>query len=354
MDIVVLAGGLSPERDVSLSSGCMIANALIGNGNRVLLADVYMGLGPVCGFSDAYNKYKKDKYTFTVPEREPDLEVVKRSRVESAAGTNGAALIGEGILNVCADAGMTFNALHGDIGENGQLQAVFDVYGIKYTGTGYQGSFLAMDKPLAKELMRGAGILTPDWYIYNNGDSDILDIQNNFDLPWVIKPCGCGSSIGVSIVNNIDEFSAAVKYAYIYEKKILVERKITGREFSVGVLGGEALPPIEIIPCEGFYDYKNKYQPGATLEICPPKGLAREAEARMRDTALKVHNLLRLGDYSRLDLILSEDGHIYCLETNTLPGMTPTSLIPQEAAAAGITYAQLCGRIVELALARYK
>ena len=362
MDIVVLAGGLSPERDVSLSSGCKIANALISRGHRVLLADLYMGLPHARGFGDAYNKFKKDSYEFKVPEREPDLAAIKKDRA-GALGThsevdagcsgglyNNAQLIGDGIVAACASADITFNALHGDIGENGRLQALFDIYGIKYTGSGYEGCHLAMDKPLAKELMRVNGVRTPEYEIITAGSGFDPLAGKQLGYPCVIKPCGCGSSVGVSIVNNRSELDSALKYAFIYEKRIMAEHKIEGREFSVGVLGDEALPPIEIIPQTGFYDYVNKYQPGAALEVCPPVGLAPELEKVMRATALKVHGTLGLSGYSRLDLILDGEGEINCLEINTLPGMTPTSLLPQEAAAAGVPYNELCERIIQLAL----
>jgi len=344
MNVVVLAGGLSPERDVSLSSGCMIANALIESGHKTLLADLYTGLPGADDFSGAYDKYKRDKYEFRVPEREPDLDEIKKA--------GGDRQIGEGILSVCADADITFNALHGAIGENGQIQAVFDVYGVKYTGTGYIGSLLAMDKPIAKELARLHGITTPDWRVVETDGTGRADMLRGIDTPCVIKPCGCGSSIGVTIVHDPEELAAAYDYARKYENRILVERKITGREFSVGVLGGEALPPIEIIPHEGFYDYKNKYQPGAALEVCPPENLAPEAYEAMRATALKIHGILRLGDYARMDMILDAEGELYFLEANTLPGMTPTSLLPQEAAAVGVSYRQLCDRIIQLGLKR--
>ena len=367
---------MSPERDVSLSSGCMIANALIENGHNALLADLYMGILAVRNFADAYKKYKKDHYEYTVPEEEPDLDAVKAARAEG-----GDQQIGEGIIQVCSNADMTFLALHGDIGENGRLQAVFDVYGIAYTGTGYEGSFMAMDKPLAKELMRIHGIDTPDWTVFDtaradgahshnahnrddhshdahsrdayNRDDHYRDALRSVGFPCFIKPCGCGSSVGVSLVNNYDELDAALRYAYKYEKRVMAEKKIAGREFSIGVLGGESLPPIEIIPRVGFFDYYNKYQNGGAHEVCPARDLPQSAEKAMRDAALKLHNILRLGDYSRLDVILSEDGKVYCLETNALPGMTPTSLLPKEAAAAGISYPQLCEKIVNLALARH-
>jgi len=358
MNIVVLAGGLCPERDVSLSSGSQIANALIENGHNVLLADLYMGLPGADSYSDAYKTYSSGRYEFQVPAHEPDLQAIRDARAnaaESRGGRRRDALgpVGEGILGVCADADITFNALHGDMGENGRLQALFDIYGVKYTGSGYEGSMMAMDKPLAKGIMRLNGIRTPDWRVYNTDAADRAEIINRLEFPCVIKPCGCGSSVGVSMVGDLNEFNAAFEYAGVYEKRVLIEPRIEGREFSVGVLGRETLPPIEIIPKRGFYDYKNKYQPGATLEVCPPENLSSGDENRLRGVAARLHEMLRLSDYSRTDMIMDASGAIYCLEINTLPGMTPTSLIPQEALAIGISYRQLCERIIALALDKY-
>jgi len=344
LKIVVIAGGLSPERDVSLSSGSMIANALIQNGHSVCLLDLYEG---------AHNEYESlffdeasgKRYYYEVPRHEPDL---KRLVEESG---NDKSLIGRNVIEICKTADLAFLARHGDIGENGKLQAIFDVFGVRYTGTGYKGSLLAMDKDVSKQLMAASNILTPEWKL-EDAQTDRLgaDIAA-FGYPCVIKPRSCGSSVGVTIVNDSGDLRPAVDYVRKYGKYALIERKITGREFSVGILGCDALPAIEIIPNEGFYDYRNKYQKGLTNEVCPAE-IPDEAMARLKDAALRVHKTLCLGDYSRVDFIMDAGGNIYCLEANTLPGMTPTSLLPQEAAAAGISYAELCGRIAGLALAR--
>jgi D-alanine-D-alanine ligase len=197
-----------------------------------------------------------------------------------------------------------------------------------------------MDKNLAKTLMVQHDILTPEWVMMGAG----------IEFPCVIKPCGCGSSCGVSIVRTEEEYAAALEYARKYEGEIMIEKMIGGREFSVGILDGEVLPVIEIIPKTGFYDYKNKYQKGLADEICPAD-LPGDITKKMQDAALKVHEILRLGSYSRIDFMLeNKTNDIYCLEANTLPGMTPTSLLPQEAAAAGISYEELCDRIVKLAV----
>jgi len=242
-----------------------------------------------------------------------------------------------------------FLALHGAMGENGQIQAAFDVLGIKYTGTGYIGSLLAMDKDLSKRLLRQAEIPTAEWLVFTDDSISIEYVIEKIGLPCVVKPCSAGSSIGVSIVHNIEELQKAVSVAKKFESNVLIEQMISGREFSIGILNGKALPVIEIIPKEGFYDYKNKYQTGLTQEICPAN-LSENDTGRAQSLALRIHDILRLGAYSRIDFILNEKKEFICLEANTLPGMTPTSLIPQEALADGISYIELCNRIVHLAI----
>jgi len=237
------------------------------------------------------------------------------------------------------------------MGENGQLQATLDNFGIKnYTGSGFAGSLLAMNKEISKKLFRFDNIPTADWVTVNSNDENAeKTILESIGLPCVIKPLSCGSSVGVSIVETEAELAGALRAAAVYEGRVLAEKKITGREFSVGYLGGQVLPPIEIIPVSGFYDYKNKYQPGSTVEICPAE-LTEGQVARVSELTAAVFKALDLSGYGRVDFILSEsDGDFYCLEANTLPGMTPTSLLPQEAAAAGIGYDELCEKIVALA-----
>jgi len=340
MKIAVIAGGLNHERDVSLSSGALIANALIDAGYEVCLVDLYIGVKTECLdtlFIDSSSR--RERYDYSVPEHEPNLDQLKKEL------GNGKCLIGENVINLCKSADLVFLALHGDIGENGKFQAVLDSFGIKYTGTGYIGSLLAMDKDLSKLLMVQNGIPTPEWGLVKNGMTPSCEI----DLPCVIKPCSGGSSVGTSIVRSEEEFIQAIKYAGKYEDTIMIEKMIEGREFSVGILDGRALPAIEIIPHQGFFDYKNKYQAGLTQEICPAE-ISEEIAAEMGNLALKVHEVLRLGSYSRIDFMMDSDNNIFCLEANTLPGMTPTSLLPQEAMAAGVSYEELCERIVRIAL----
>ncbi len=336
MRIIVLAGGLSPERDVSLASGSLIANALIENGHDVMLLDLFLGKDNKEILPIYRNKNSKDRFHYIVPEREPDLAAIQSSVISDSD------FIGNGVIDLCKDADIVFMGLHGSVGENGQLQAIFDLYGIKYTGTKYIGSLLAMDKDISKKLMRENGILTADWrYINLNDHNDFSTIK----YPCVVKPCSCGSSVGVTIVENREQLHTAIDYAKQYEEAVIIENKIEGREFSVGILNGKALPVIEIKPLCGFYDYKNKYQKGLTEEICPAD-ISDEMSQLLQKNALAVHNTLRLGFYSRIDFILDDNNDAYCLEANTLPGMIPTSLLPQEALAAGISYNELCDIIV--------
>jgi D-alanine-D-alanine ligase len=331
MNITVLAGGLSPERDVSLTSGSLIANALRRKGHRVALVDVYLGVKEVA-LDSLFTCEEMPAYQ--VAETEPDLVKLK------AESGNGDALIGPNVIALCHMADVVFLALHGAMGENGQLQATLDCFGIRYTGTGYVGSTLAMDKDISKKLMVEAGIATAESVTVLKATASLDDIRATVGLPCVIKPCSCGSSVGVSIVHDEKELEDALRAAFAYEDRVLVEKKIVGREMTVGILQGRTLPPVEIIPKCGFYDYKNKYQTGMTDEICPPD-ITEEEGRILSDAALKVAETLRLGSYGRVDFILS-DGVPYCLEANTLPGMTPLSLLPREAAAAGIPYDDLC------------
>ncbi len=340
MNIVVLAGGYSPERDVSLTSGSLIANALIENGHRVLLLDLYLGLKKLP--SDPLTLFQSTAcYSYRVGECVPDLAKLKE---ESG---NGDVMIGPNVLDACRLADRVFLALHGAMGENGQLQATLDSYGIRYTGSGFVGSLLAMDKDLAKQLLRAAGVPTPDWIALDPNAPDAKEtVLSQIGLPCVIKPADCGSSVGVSMVETSEDLTQALQSAAPWGNRVLAERRIFGRELTVGVLDGKTLPLVEIIPHEGFYDYKNKYQ-GCTEEICPaniPKDIADTAS----ELTMRGFTALRLKGYARFDYMLDHDGQLWCLEANTLPGMTPTSLLPQAAAAAGISYHELCERIISL------
>ncbi len=342
MKILVLMGGLSPERNVSLTSGSLIAAALAERGHRVLALDLYRGLES--------NENIDALFTSTPPS--PASVPTGLPELEALIAANGGRRDGVGphVIDACRAADSVFLALHGSIGENGQLQAMLDAYNIPYTGSGYIGSMLAMDKDIAKKLLRSEGILTPDWIrIDTENQPSLKDITAAVGLPAVVKPCSCGSSVGVFIAHTEEELSNAISYASLHERYIMAEQLIEGRELTCAYFDGEALPPVEIIPKAGFYDYQNKYQAGATTEICPaPIGDA--ATQALYKATKNGFEALRLGGYARFDYILDNDGRAWCLEANTLPGMTPTSLLPQEAAAVGIDYGELCERIAFLAV----
>lgn len=345
MRIVVLAGGLSTERDVSISSGILVAAALREKGHEVVLLDVFTGYEQnICDIDALF----KQNYSFAdnaeVGETVSDFSEIKENRLDKSAR-----FIGANVIEICSEADITFFALHGGEGENGQLQAAFDLLGIKYTGSGYLGSALAMNKGLTKSVLVQNKISTPAGGIFKSEEeADSWDV-----FPCVVKPCSGGSSVGIAKADDKAEFTEAVKDAFKYENEVVVEQFVSGREFSVGVLGGKALPPIEIIPKSGFYDYAAKYQAGASIEICPAD-IDAHTDEKLRAAAVEAYDALHLDSYARVDFLLDESGRTYCLEANTLPGMTPTSLLPQEAAVEGVGYAELCEKIIEISLAKYE
>ncbi|MCI9437391.1 MAG: D-alanine--D-alanine ligase [Lachnospiraceae bacterium] len=340
MKIAVLAGGISSERDVSLSSGGMIYYAFRERGHKAVLLDVYLGIeGETEGIFDLDTDWAAQ--IGGIREENPDIEAVKAQRSSVYKG-----FFGPNVLKICREADCVFLALHGANGEDGRIQACFDLLGIPYTGADFAGSCLAMDKGITKDLFRAYGIPSPEGIRLKRGESE----SRRIPYPCIVKACCCGSSIGVSIAENEEEYQQAKAEAFRYGDEVLVEQYIRGREFSVGVIDGRALPVIEMAPLEGFYDYRNKYQAGAAVETCPAE-IEPEKAREMQEISEKVFSILRLKSYARMDFIMSSQGEIYCLEANTLPGMTPTSLLPQEAAAAGMDFGELCEEILRLAFA---
>ena len=344
MNIVVLSGGLSTERNVSLTTGAKVQNALIANGHHVILADVFMGYKLSQGVEEEFKNATKPAKIEAVSEAVPDIEAIKKAR-----GTSSDVFFGENIIELCSYADIVFMALHGENGENGRLQAAFDLLGIKYTGSGYLGCAVSMHKNLTKQIFKSFCIPTPSGKMVKKGEN--ADFKDFGGKKVVVKPCCGGSSIGVYIADNEAAFNKALEEAFKFEDEILVEEFVEGREFSVGVLGDRALPAIEIIPKEGFYDYKNKYQADLTIEICPAEITPLQSE-KMQSAALMAFKALGLSGYARMDFLLDANDNIYCLEANSLPGMTPTSLLPQEAAAVGIGYNELCEEIIKLGIKR--
>lgn len=344
MNIVVLAGGTSSERAISIITGTKVCEALRKKGHMAVLADVFAGVEEPDWENPFPSDYKLEEAVAYIESWNDKIENLSKSRKE---------FLGPHILELCKRADIVFLALHGANGEDGKIQAAFDLFGVRYTGTGAMGSAMAMNKGITKQIFSSGGIPMPQGIMLWRGESSCRLADYGMDFPVVVKPCCGGSSVGVSIAQRQSDYEKALAEAFAWEDEVVVEDYIQGREFSVGVIENEALPIIEIAPLKGFYDYKNKYEPGATVETCPAD-LPAEKTREMQEYAKKGHRLLALEAYSRLDFIMHEDGRIYCLEANTLPGMTPTSLMPQEAAAIGMSFPELCEKLIQTSMKKYQ
>ena len=333
MKITVLMGGTSAERDVSLASGIRIVDALRSRGHAVTAVDTARG---------ALNGGAEEllRSGSTVKTAPPSLEALRRLSHSSLSPTLGT-------LPEVRDAEVVFLALHGGQGEDGTLQAVLDMAGVRYTGSGHLASGLAMDKDLSKTLFRAAGVGTADWMM---APASAAQVEASLGYPVVVKPSKQGSTVGLTVVRARNELDAAVKEAYLYDDEVMIEAFIAGRELTVGILGDQALPVGEIIAKHEIYDYECKYTKGMAEEEFPAR-LAADATAEIQRQAVIAFRALKLDGYARVDFRMSADGAFHCLEANTLPGMTELSLIPQAAAAAGISFADLCDRIVGFAAA---
>lgn len=345
MKIIVLAGGISTERDVSLVTGSMIYQALRKKGHEAVLLDVYLGYEGDPDDIFAIDRDWSENFG-RISEIDPDISAVKALRKE-----NPDCVIGPNVIGICSQADIVFLALHGQNGEDGKIQAMFDLLNIRYTGTDYLSSALAMDKAVSKELFHKYGIPTPKGITICRNERQLIDTWNIF--PCIAKVnCG-GSSVGVYRADDRQQLDAALEKAFAFEDRVIIEQYIDGREFSIGVIDGKALPVIEIAPKAGFYDYKNKYQAGSTVETCPAELDANVTRA-IQSCAETVYRALRLKTYARMDFRMDNANQFYCLEANTLPGMTPTSLLPQEAAAVGMSFEDLCQRIIDSSMKKYK
>jgi len=296
LNIVVLLGGPSAEREVSLRSGAAVAAALRGLGHGV-------------------------------------------HEVDPTPGS----------LRLPTETDVAFLALHGTYGEDGAVQAELEALGMPYTGCGIESSRIAFDKVLAKERMIGAGVPTPRYRVLRSGSESWPG--EGWTCPVVLKPAREGSSVGLQFVETPGAFSEALQASLRHGTEILMEPRIVGRETTVGILDGVALPVVEVRPKSGAYDYRNKYTPGCTDYQCPA-GFPGETTVRIQEAALGAFRAVGARDYARVDVMVTPEGMPMVLEVNTLPGMTETSLLPKAAAAAGISFPELCGRMVELALRR--
>lgn len=345
MKIVVLAGGLSTERNVALVSGTGVCRALRERGHQAILVDMFLGLENYSGKpEDVFDAPDGLCSDVRVDSEAPDLEAVRRSRRDQSPS-----MLGEGVLDVCQMADIVFLALHGECGEDGRVQAALDLLGVPYTGSGYLGSGMAMDKSVTKRFMDAEGIRTAPWHNLIYSEADIPTLVEKLEVPCAVKTVNGGSSIGVELPDTKEKLAETLRDMLKFGNHVVVEKKITGREIQIAVLGDTYLPAVEIIPKGKFFDYVSKYQKDGAVELCPAPITDAEWK-QIGEMALKLHRALGLSVYSRTDFILDSEGNAWCLEVNTLPGMTPTSLVPQEAAQVGLSYGELCEKIVEESL----
>ncbi len=352
MKIVVLGGGISTERHVALVTATSVCKALRRRGHQAVFVDLFFGL-------EDYKKPLEQAFlepdglcgNVAIEKQAPDLDRIWQSRKYKSKGH-----LGEHVAEICSMADCVFLGLHGIDGEDGKIQALLELIGVPYTGSGPLPSAVAMDKAMTKRVLEREGILTPAWQEIVYGEDDIEKLTEHLPIPCAVKVVNGGSSIGVELPDSRDELREALFNVLRVGNRVVVEEKILGREMTVPVLDGKALSPIEIIPPEGTsFDYVAKYQSGTdgAAEICPAQITEKDALA-LKTAAEKVHRNLKLSVYSRSDFILDNKGRAWFLEVNTLPGMTPNSLIPKAAKVEGITYDELCERIVLLSMKEHR
>ena len=330
MRVTVLTGGTSSERDVALASATQVVAALRSRGHAVAVVDTARGY-----IAESEEKAMIGGAVGAEPPSISHLQGLERGLLMSGLGN----------IPVVREADVLFLALHGGRGEDGTLQTLLEMVGVPYTGSGRLGSAVAMDKDISKHLFRAAGVATADWLM---APAPRARAERELGWPLVVKPSKQGSTVGLSVVKSPGDYEAALELAARYDDEVMVERFVPGRELTVGILEGRALAVGEIIPRHEIFDYECKYTPGMSEEIFPadlPDEVAREC-GRL---GVLAHDALKLGGYSRVDFRLTPDGSLFCLEVNTLPGMTATSLMPQSAAAVGIGFPELCERICRTA-----
>lgn len=344
MKIVVLGGGLSTERHVALVTATSVCRALRSLGHQAVFVDTFFGLENYAGTpAAAFDEPDGLCGAVAIEHSAPDIGAVIASRKWKSPSR-----LGKGVLEICALADCVFLGLHGADGEDGKIQAALELLGVPYTGSGPLASGMAMDKAVAKRIVGGAGVRTPTWQELTLREEDIPALTESLPVPCAVKVVGGGSSIGVALPDTREELGGALREVLRYGSRVIVEEKIRGRELTVPVFKDRALSPIEIVPPEGgSFDYVAKYQSGAegAQEICPAP-ITEEERALLSEAALRAHRALGLSVYSRSDFILDKEGRAWWLEVNTLPGMTPNSLIPKAAKIAGLSYPELCEQIV--------
>jgi D-alanine-D-alanine ligase len=332
MKIAVLFGGTSEERDVSIASAAQVIPVLRSLGHEVIAVDTAVGR-----LEGAAERKLLDSRVAPVPPSDQSIATLR-----SSALINPATSIDPRSIDV------VFLALHGGAGEDGRVQAMLDLAGLAYTGSNHIASATAMDKDLSKRLFRAAGVPTADW-LMAPASADVVGAQLGW--PVVVKPNKQGSTVGLSVVREAGKLAAAIEVGLRYDDEVMIERFVAGREFTVGILAGEPLPVGEIIAPGEVFDYQSKYQVGGAREVFPAEIPAAEA-ATLQRYAVAAHHALKLGAYSRVDFRRDATGGFWCLEANSLPGLTATSLLPQAAKAAGLDFATLLAKICAGAVGR--
>ena len=341
MYIAVICGGLSAERDVSISSGTGAARALRARGHKVALVDLF--LGNPSAVNDPRSVFTSDAgdSVYSVRETEPDLDKIRAQR-------GGKGLIGPGVIEICRAADIAFLALHGAEGENGKLQACLDLYGVPYTGSGYLGSAIAMDKDLTKRLV-APYVTTAKWRALKYTADEIDAIADETELPCVVKPNANGSSFGVTKVHAPEELPTAIEAAFAQGDEILIEECVAGREMGCGMLvagGREYVFPItEIVSKKDFFDYEAKYTAGFSDEITPAD-ITPEVKAELNRMTREAYRTCRCSGVVRVDFIVTPAGVPYFIELNSIPGMSGGSIVPKQAREMGMSLGELYDIII--------
>ncbi len=346
LNIVVLAGGLSNERNLSLKSGSVVSGVLREKGHNVILLDSFMGYGEhETNIQDAFAD--PEKYSLQpqeIPEDIPDLWAVKKRRTDQSN-----AYFGPNVIQICRQSDLVFIALHGAVGENGKVQAVFDLLGIDYTGCDYFSSALSSNKSVSKQLLAEAGIPVPKGFLVYRGQEPDAPETHGLRYPVIVKPNNGGIGLGISIANDPGAYQQALQKAFRWESEIIVEEYVAGRQFAVATLDGKALPVLEVLPLETMDRAVGMSLRGEMTRKCPAD-IPRKLSDELMRTAEKVSAVLGVAAYSKMDFIVREDGSFVCLECDSLPQLYQDAHLVQEAEAAGISYGELCDRIMEMSL----
>lgn len=337
MKIVVLTGGVSSERNMSLYTAYNVCSSLRRQGHEANILDLFWGIesSRVKDFFKEDNNLAKEVTLLKNKTAEVDEEIKRRQ--SSKLG-----IFGENVIDLCRKADLVFIALNGRIGEDGHIQAVFDLLDVKYTGSKQMSCLLSLDKYLTKKVLVPEGIPMPKGFMLKKGHK-----AEYVPYPCIVKPCSAGSSIGVALVNNDEELTRAIQDAFSFDKRIIIEEYIEGREFSVGILDGKALPVMEIKPKDGFNNYKSKWDPDKESDKICPANIDKDTARKMQRLVEKACDILDIDIYAKADLIMSDEGDIYLLEINSLPNMLDTSVYPNMSAADDIYYDELINTIVK-------